>query len=176
MGIAWIILGTVVMLFLLTVFRGAPYVPTRKSDLERAFTKLCPIGSDDFIVDIGAGDGIVLRQAALRGARGLGLELNPVLVGVATILNWRQRGKIRVKLADFWYTQLPSETTLVYAFGESRDIKKMYQKIEHEATRLGKPLLFMSYGFAVADAAPIKHDKSFYLYRILPLLEAKPQV
>lgn len=166
----------VVALFLLTVVRGAPYVPTRKKDLARAFATLYPVTKKDFIVDIGSGDGVVLRQAAARGARGLGFEVNPVLVAISRWLNRRHAGQVRVVLADFWYAKLPQETTLVYTFGESRDIAKMYAWVQKEATRLRKPLYFMSYGFEVEGKQLLRRDKSFMLYEVTPLLATEAQV
>lgn len=177
MEAAWLVpLGVVVALFLLTVLRGAPYVPTRKRDVARAFTELYPLSKEDLVVDIGSGDGVVLRQAAACGAHAVGYELNPVLVVISRLLS-RQYGKrIDVRLADFWYAKLPAGTTLVYTFGESRDIKRMYEHVGKEAARLGKPLYFMSYGFAVKDRPVVKSDKSFYLYKISPLLRDEAQV
>ena len=173
----WLIpLLAVVALFLLTIFRGAPYVPTRKKDLQRAFTKLYPLTKKDFVVDIGSGDGVVLRHAAALGARAMGYELNPILVLISRLLNRRYGQQTETKLADFWYTKLPPETTLVYTFGESRDIKRMYEHVAKEATRLQKPLYFMSYGFEVKDKVVFKSDKSFYLYEIAPLLQDEAQV
>jgi hypothetical protein len=165
----WLIFpGIIVALFLLTVLRGAPYVPSRKADLKRAFTELYPLTKKDLLVDIGSGDGVVLRQAATHGARALGYELNPVLVAISRVLSRRFGELVQVKLADFWYVKLPPETTIVYTFGESRDINRMYDKVRQEASRLQKPLYFMSYGFEVKDAKELKTDKSFHLYHVTP--------
>lgn len=158
-----------VLMFGLVVFRGAPYVPSRRRDVRRAFKELYPLGPSDLLVDIGAGDGVVLRQAAACGARAVGYELNPVLVGVSLLLSRSYRHLITVRLADFWRVKLPGDTTIVYTFGESRDITKMYTKVVQEATRLDRTLYFMSFGFHVPDVAPYKKDKTFFLYRVDPL-------
>lgn len=174
---AWLIpLIVIVGLFLLTVLRGAPYVPTRKADLERAFSDLYPLTKKDLVVDIGSGDGVVLRQAAKHGARAVGYEVNPVLVMISWFLNRRYGRQIRVQLADFWYVKLPTDTTLVYTFGESRDIGRMYRRVQQEATRMQRPLYFMSYGFEVKGEPVLKSDKSFYLYEVAPLLQPEAQV
>lgn len=165
----WLILpAIIVMLFLLTVLRGAPYVPTHRLHLKRAFTKVYPLSKKDLLVDIGSGDGVILRAAAAQGARALGYEINPILVMVARLLSRRFGGQIQIKLADFWRVEFPSETTIVYTFGESRDIDRMYAKVQREATRLQKPLYFMSYGFRVENEAEVGHDKSFRLYLVEP--------
>jgi hypothetical protein len=158
----------VIFLFGFVVFRGAPYVPSRRRELADAFEQLYPLDSHDTLVDIGSGDGIVLREAAKRGARAVGYELNPILVLISRLLS-RGNDRVTTRLADFWTVQLPSETTVVYVFGESRDITKMAQKVENEAVRLGKTLAFMSYGFAVPGRTPVKKMGAYYLYQFVAL-------
>ena len=170
----WLV-GAIVLLFGFVVFRGAPYVPSKKGDIERAFDDLYPLSKNDLLVDIGSGDGIVLRQAAKRGAHAVGYELNPLLV---LISNWLSRNQpnVKVYLADFWSAKLPKETTVVYTFGESRDIEKMADKVAAEAKRLGKPLLFISYAFEVPRLNPVKKAGAHYLYRFDPLHTPEAQV
>lgn len=163
-----IIGGSIAALFLLTVFRGAPYVPTHQKQLKRAFTEVYPLKDTDLVVDIGSGDGTVLRAAARAGGRAVGYEINPILVVISQFLSRRYKRQVQIKLADFWFAKLPPETTVVYTFGESRDINRMYAKVQQEASRLQKPLYFMSYGFRVAGKKQIKADKSFRLYLVEP--------
>lgn len=158
------LLFAVVIIFGFVVFRGAPYVPSRKKELAKAFDELYPLGRDDVLVDIGSGDGIVLREAAKRQARAIGYELNPVLVLVSRLLS-RQQPLVETYLADFWFVKLPPETTVVYVFGESRDITKMASKVADEARRLKKPLAFISYGFIVPNVKHVKKVGAYYLYR-----------
>jgi len=153
------------------VFRGAPYVPTKRRVLERAFDTLYPIGKADLLVDIGCGDGVVLRAAAARGAQAVGYELNPLLYVIARFIS--RSPLIQVRLADFWHVHLPRETTVVYTFGESRDIAKMYALVERTALANDSTIHFISFGFAVPGKKEIKHDGSFYLYRVVPLQTAQ---
>jgi len=155
-----------VLLFGFVVLRGAPYVPTRRKLLDKAFSGLYPLSSKDVLVDIGCGDGVVLRAAAKRGARAIGYELNPILVVIAKLLS--RDKKISVRLADFWFVTLPAETTVIYTFGDSRDIKRMYEKAKQTAARNKKTVYFMSFGFAVPGAKHKKYDGSFYLYEVKP--------
>ena len=74
------------MIFSLVVFRGSPYVPSQKKYIFEAFTKLYKISKNDLLIDIGSGDGIVLRQAARLGAKAIGFEINPILVLISKIL------------------------------------------------------------------------------------------
>ena len=65
----------ILLVFLLPGIIGAPYVPSEQKDLERAFTKLYKISKKDYLVDLGAGDGIVLKAAASHGAKAISLCL-----------------------------------------------------------------------------------------------------
>jgi hypothetical protein len=164
--VSWLwLLGAVVVVFGIVVFRGAPYVPSRKRELAEAFEELYRLNETDVLIDIGSGDGIVLREAAKRQARAVGYELNPILVLISRLLS-RKQPLVEVYLADFWLVKLPPETTVVYVFGESRDITKMAKKVEDEAKRLQKQLAFISYGFKVPDRQPVKKVGAYYLYQL----------
>jgi hypothetical protein len=164
-----------ILIFGFVVFRGAPYVPSKKNDIKKAFDELYPINKQDVLVDIGSGDGVVLRQAAMRGARAVGYELNPILVLLSRFLSRNQPG-VSTRLADFWLVKLPDDTTVVYTFGESRDITKMAAKVANEAKRLGRPLMFISYGFSVPDLTPVKKTGTHFLYKFDPLHTPEAQV
>jgi hypothetical protein len=174
MWVFWLF-AVIVLTFGFVVFWGAPYVPSKKKELAEAFDTLYSVGAKDVLVDIGSGDGVVLRAAAARGARAVGYELNPLLV---LLTRWLSRGQPRVeaKTANFWHMQVPSDTTIIYVFAVSRDIVKLTHKIAQEATRLGRPLLVMSYGCEIPDMTPIQTHGAHGLYEIMPLQTQKPQV
>lgn len=163
----WLV-AALILTFGFVVFRGAPYVPSRKREIAVAFDELYHLSEKDFLVDIGSGDGIVLREAARRGATAVGYELNPILVVISRFLS-RNQSKVEIHIADFWYVQLPVKTTVVYTFGESRDIAKMARKVADEATRMGHPLIFISYGFAIRNQSPLETVGAYHLYRFEPL-------
>lgn len=167
MNILYIILGVGAALFLLTVFRGAPYVPSRRRDLADVFVQLYPLSARDTLVDIGSGDGVVLRKAAQYGAKTVGFEINPLLVLIARLLSMRQPN-VQTRWRDFWLTPLPSETTVVYVFGESRDIVKMAARVQSEATRLKKTIWLISYGFPVPRLVSERTTSTYFLYEMKP--------
>lgn len=170
----WLIIPLVfALLFGFVVFRGAPYVPSKKRDVQAAFDTVYQLSSQDTLVDIGSGDGLVLREAAARGALAVGYELNPLLVVISRVVS-REQPRVRVQLADFWRTPLPDTTTIVYTFGDARDITKMAARVEQEATRLGRPLFFLSYAFLVPGRQPVAHTTLHFLYKIDPLQREKP--
>ena len=167
----FLILIVVVVLVGFVAFTGAPYVPSRRPDITRLFRELYPLHSRDVVVDIGSGDGIVLRQVSKLGARAVGYEIHPILVVISRFLS-RGDTHVCVRLANFWRTPLPNDTTVVYTFGDSRDIKKMYNRVQSEVNRLGRSLVFISYAFAVPDIEHTNKDKSYYLYVVKPLQES----
>lgn len=163
----WLLFG-VVMFGGFMAFTGAPYVPSRRRDLAQAFTELYKLSSVDTLVDIGSGDGVVLRTAARYGARAVGYEINPALALIARWLSRHDR-LVTVQIANFWRQKLPDETTVVYTFGDGRDIEKMYQLVLREATRLQRELVFISYGFAVPNVKSARSAGAYFLYRAKPL-------
>lgn len=165
----WLI-AAVILLFGFVVFRGAPYVPSHRKEVERAFDTLYVVGESDVVVDVGSGDGIILRLARQRGARAVGYELNPALVLIARLLSWRDEN-VRVALRDFWLTPLPDETTLVYGFCVSRDMKKMTNKMQHEANRLQRPLHYIGYGSTLQGVTVERSLGAHHLYMFVPLQE-----
>lgn len=62
---------------------GGPYVPTPQVVVDEML-RIARVGKDDFVVDLGSGDGIIVLTAAQRfKARGLGVDIDPELVQLA---------------------------------------------------------------------------------------------
>jgi len=165
--------AAIVLLFGFVVFRGAPYVPSHRKEVERAFEDLYKVGSDDLVVDVGSGDGIILRLAAARGAHAVGYELNPALVAITRFLS-RKNKNVTVHLNDFWLVKLPPQTTLVYAFAVERDIQKLARKLQGEADRLGISLHVITYGSSFHGVQPLKELGAHHLFIFHPLQRNKP--
>src|SRR5438067_1114809 len=60
-----------------------PYVQTPMEIVERML-RMAEIRPGDTVIDLGSGDGRIVIEAAKRGARGLGVDLDPNLVKLAT--------------------------------------------------------------------------------------------
>lgn len=163
----WVV-SILIVLFGFIVFRGAPYVPSQKRYVRQAFDELYPLGVKDVLVDVGSGDGIVLRLAAERGAQAIGYELNPLLVIISRWLS-RYDDRISVRLVDFWLTPLPETTTVVYAFTATPYIKKMINKMQNEANRLQRPLRYISYGNVLIGLEANATLGAYHLYTFYPL-------
>ena len=59
-----------------------PYVPTPRP-VVAAMLDLAEVGTDDYLIDLGSGDGRIAIMAAQRGARALGVDLDPQRVAEA---------------------------------------------------------------------------------------------
>ena len=61
-----------------------PFVPTPQATVE-AMLRVANVGPNDFVIDLGSGDGRILITAArLHGARGFGVDINPERVKEGT--------------------------------------------------------------------------------------------
>lgn len=155
-------LGVALAAFLLVVLRGAPYVPTHRPAVERALDMLdLPKGS--VIVDLGSGDGVVLKAAAQRGYRAIGYEINPFLCVVSYVRCWKYRDLVSVRWRDFWLTPLPDDVDAVFVFLAGPYLRKLHKKLHAERRR---PLSVVSYGFLIPGAGkPVKSANALHLYR-----------
>lgn len=167
----WIVvLLTVILVFGFVVARGAPYVPSHRRFVRLAFTKLYKLSSKDVVVDLGSGDGLVLRIAAEKASRAIGYELNPILVAISKLLSWNNR-KIETKIADFWLVGLPPETTVIYVFAVTRDIAKLERKLQESVDLWGHSVSVITYGAQLKNKPPVDilYAHSLYVFEPQPL-------
>ncbi len=161
-----ILIFAVIVIFLgFTAFFGAPYVPSLKSEVVKAFTKLYKISDKDLLIDLGAGDGIVQKIAGNYGAKSVGVELNPFFALIAKF-RLRKTKNAKIIIKNFFKYEFPKETTVIYVFGDSRDLTKIFKKIEIEAKRLKKPLKVISYGFQTKDYKLLNQVDAYFLYEV----------
>jgi SAM-dependent methyltransferase len=112
--IVLILIGSLVVLKLLLAFsiisvlpvtRGAMFHPSARIRV-KTFLDHVPMTGEDLLVDIGCGDGRVLREARRRyGVRALGIEVNPLIYLLARIRNIGIEG-VRVQMKNFWKMNL----------------------------------------------------------------------
>ena len=84
-----------------------PYVQTPMEIVERML-RMAEVRPGDSVIDLGSGDGRIVIEAAKRGARGLGVDLDPNLVRLAT-RNARAAGvadRARFEVRDIFETDL----------------------------------------------------------------------
>jgi SAM-dependent methyltransferase len=84
-----------------------PYVNTPMEVVERML-RIAQVQRGDYLIDLGSGDGRIVIEAAKRGARGLGVDLDAALVKLATS-NAEQAGvadRARFEVKDIFATDL----------------------------------------------------------------------
>src|SRR5205809_998483 len=97
-----------------------PYVQTPVEIVERMM-RMAEVRAGDFVIDLGSGDGRIVIEAAKRGARGLGVDLDPSLVKLAT-QNAQQTGvgeRARFEVRDIFETDLsPASVVTMYLLSD----------------------------------------------------------
>ncbi len=93
---------------------AGPYVPSPESVVSDML-RLAEVGPDDFIVDLGSGDGrIVLTAAKVFGAKGFGVEIKDDLVRYANEAARREglADRVRFLKQDLFKTDISAATVL----------------------------------------------------------------
>ena len=90
-----------------------PYVQTPPEIVERMM-RMAEVRPGDYVVDLGSGDGRLVIEAAKRGARGLGVDLDPNLVKLATqnALAAGVADRARFEVRDIFDTALSRATVV----------------------------------------------------------------
>ena len=92
-----------------------PYVVTPMEIVERML-RMAEVGPGDSLIDLGSGDGRIVIGAAKRGARGLGVDLDPSLVKLATE-NAHKAGvsdRARFEVRDIFETDLTGASVVAF--------------------------------------------------------------
>ena len=162
-----IILAVLVALVFGVVFEGAPYVPTKRKDVQAAL-KLAKLKPGELIIDLGSGDGRLLSEAAEKGYRAIGYELSPILVLISRMTLRRHKDLVKVRNTNFWYTKLPADTKVVFVFLAGPFMKRLSRHMKREANRLGHPINHNSYGFDLPGHKPAARSGVLKRYVITP--------
>jgi len=149
--------------------RGALYVSTSRA-LIHAWMRAVPMGQHQVLMDLGCGDGRVLREACKRyGVRAIGYEVTPLAYIRA---KWRTLGHpgIEVRFQDFWKADL-SRADVVFCYLFPDVLKPLYEKIKAEV-RPGAVVI--SANFSIPNLIPSQvlnpgkslHNDPIYIYKI----------
>ena len=97
-----------------------PYVVTPMEIVERMM-RMGEVGKGDYVIDLGSGDGRIVIEAAKRGARGMGVDIDAALVAAANE-NARAAGvqdKAKFVVQDIFDTDLsPASVVTMYLLPE----------------------------------------------------------
>jgi hypothetical protein len=153
-----------------TAFFGAPYVPSHAKQVERAFGELRPLTASDVVVDLGSGDGVVLRTALQMGAsKAIGFEIHPILVGISRLASARYGSRISVKTTNMRSAKPPKGVTVVYVFSVGRDLKRLSVLMQQWANSEQRTIECILYGHTFLGEAPVRTVGAHSLYAFTPL-------
>ena len=155
--VAFIVIFVLALTFGGVILRGAPYLPTLRTQAEIA-VNLLGLQPGQTLLELGSGDGQVLIVAARAGLNVVGIELNPFLVIVSRLRTWRYRKQVRVIWGDFWRAEWPP-CDGVFSFLLGRFMPRLDSRMQ----QLGKPLV--SFAFPVPGRPVDEEKQGVYLYR-----------
>ncbi len=141
---------------------GAPaldvhYVPTPMPVVNRML-ELAQVRRDETLFDLGCGDGRIVVTAARRfGARGVGIDLDPVRITEARV-NARQQGveqRVEFRIGDLFAADLSSaHVVTLYLLGSINE--RLRPKLWREL-RVGSRVV--SHDFGMGPAWPPEHSE-----------------
>ncbi len=153
----------------LPVTQGALYVSTSRTKIS-AFINAVPMRADQKLVDLGCGDGRVLRKALKRyGVRTVGYEINPLAYLKARIFSFGS-SKIKIRRQNFWEADL-SDADVVFCYLYPDVMKRLAVKL---AAGLKPGAVIVSSNFSLPGWVPSKivklkhslHNDPIFIYRI----------
>lgn len=136
-----------------------PYVPTPLDVVERMLT-MANVGMNDYLIDLGSGDGRLVRESARRiGNRGMGVDHDPELIARSTELARRDGvgDKVAFVHQDLFETDIePASVVTMYL------LPAVNLKLRPKLLSVLKPgTRIVSHDFDMGDWAP---DESAEMY------------
>jgi len=153
----------------LPITGGALYVSTSRAKIA-AFIKAVPMNSDQTLVDLGCGDGRVLRKAKKRyGVRTIGYEINPLAWLKAQFCSFGPN-KVKIRRENFWEADL-SDADVVFCYLYPDVMKRLAAKL---SAGLKPGAVVVSSNFALPGFVPSKilrlessrHNDPLYIYHL----------
>ncbi|MFZ2026204.1 MAG: hypothetical protein WAV30_02895 [Microgenomates group bacterium] len=130
---------------LFSAFKGAPYVPTARKEIEEVLKK-ANLKKGKRFVEFGSGDGRIVRQAVKKyDVVGVGVEINPLLVWWSRFLAGRDGTAHNVSFLKTNVFAYPlTDVDYLYVFLMPELLVKLMPKFEKE---MKKGSLIISHGF-----------------------------
>jgi precorrin-6B methylase 2 len=145
------------------------WVPTPE-ELVEAMLDMAKVTPDDYVIDLGSGDGRIAIAAAKRGARALGIEYNPDMVALSreNALKEGVADKAKFLQADIFETDFSQATVLTMYLLPSLNMRLRPQILEMKpGTRV------VSHAFSMEDWEADETANSDYRVAYLWIVPAK---
>lgn len=125
---------------------GAPYVPTSKKHIDEILKK-ASLKKGQVFMELGSGDGRIVRRAVqVYGVKGIGVDINSLLIMLSKFLASRQHLVYVAFLNKNIFDVDFSSADCLYMFLMPETIKKLLPKMEKE---IKKDALVISHGFKI---------------------------
>lgn len=158
--IALVIISLLLLCFAGVLLFGAPYLPTLSRQQQQALD-LLDLHKGQTLIELGCGDGRMLKAAAERGIYVVGYELNPILVVICYLVTFKYRRQVSVRWGNFWAKDWPL-TDAIYVFLLDKYMQKLDKKIIQQYA--GKKVKVVSYTFKIPAKTPVKTKDALFLY------------
>lgn len=164
MELVWdILLAACVVLFVAFTFvvaYGAPFLPTLKPKVSIALD-LLDLKKGQVLLELGSGDGRVLKAAAQQGLCAVGYELNPLLVVYSKIMTWKYRKQVKIIWGNYWKKNWP-QVDGIFVFLLQPYMERLDQKVARDCK---KGVKLVSFAFTIDKRQPSEVRDGVYLYR-----------
>ena len=111
------------------IMSGAPFIATSKS-LTRKIVSLAGIQPGEVAYDLGCGDGRFLIEAnKFYGAMAVGIEISPLVCGLAKFTAWLNRADVEIRCANFKACDL-SDADVIFCYLVPDQMKILEEKFK----------------------------------------------
>lgn len=153
------IFGTALIFSSFLSFLWAPYVPSAKEKVKKMI-KLAEINKGMKVYDLGAGNGILINEAAKQGADAIGYEISFPLVAYYFLR--RKMGIVKGKLLwGNFFTKDVSDADIIFCYLLPHTMGVFHKKIY---PNLKKGTKIIANAFPIKDLEPNKVVDNVYMY------------
>lgn len=123
--------------------------------------ELAELSPNDILMDLGSGDGRILKMAAPKCQKCIGVEINPLLYWWSRLKLCKFKN-IEIKRKDLWLEDLSAVNVLTLFFIHPK-MGRLKEKIYREMKQGTK---VVSCGFQFPDWQPTAISGKIYLYKL----------
>lgn len=152
------------------------YEPTPPK-VVRAMLQLAEVGANDVVYDLGCGDGRIVIAAAQRGARGVGIDLDPrrIAEAKANVRRSNVGARVQVRQEDLFTADIHDATVVMLYLNPQVNLE-LRPKLLHE---LRPGTRVVSHSYDMGDWPPAKtvqvdgHTLYYWVIAAQPAVESK---
>ncbi|MBD3268178.1 methyltransferase domain-containing protein [bacterium] len=154
----WLLLGLIVITLpsIYAALTGAPYEPSDKNSVKKMIA-LARLKKGERAVDLGCGDGRLVRAARKEGAEAVGYEISFILYWIARVLN---RGAGRIFYQSYWRADV-SDADVIFCY-QLPKFEKRFKQIIWPQLKPGCRVVVNT--FALQTLEPVATYGNVYLY------------